>query len=384
MSAQKVSGELTDGASPFKKIRWGVWLAWILVAWMMVGIAIDLCDLDYPPHFWEAFTGWVVLSCSYAVIAGGQLKYVTGRLLEAAFVIWVVASLTFVMLRYLPGGPFDRERALDPKVKAIMEAHYGLNQPVLVQYARYINGVAHGDLGESYKYIGRPVSAIIRETLPISFQLGFYSVLLAFLIGVPLGVAAASRHNSLTDNSLMILSISGVALPSFIVGPVLVMIFSFGLPFTFMRGWLPPALWEAPIYYILPVITLGIRPAAIIARMTRSSMLEVLSADFVRTARAKGVSHTMLLYKHVLRNSLLPVLTIAGPLIAGILSGSFVVEVIFAIPGLGKHLVQSVTNRDYPLILGLTLIFSAMLVGANLIVDLLYSVVDPRIRLGKS
>ena len=222
---------------------------------------------------------------------------------------------------------------------------------------------------------------MIAETLPVSFQLGIYSLLFSFLIGIPLGVFAASKHNSFLDNGLMILAISGVALPSFIVGPLLVMIFSFGIPFAGLSGLLPPALWDSPIYYILPVITLGLRPAAIIARMTRSSMLDVIQADFVRTARAKGVSQQVVLYKHVLKNSLIPVLTISGPLIAGVLSGSFIVEIVFGVPGMGKHLVQSVTNRDYPLILGLTLVFSAMLVVANLVVDLLYTVVDPRIKL---
>ena len=365
-------------------IPWSRCLAWGSIVLIFTAVLIDLGDFSFPKGFWIFAGLWWGVSLAAAVLISGRLKYVIGRLLEAVLVIWVVATLTFAMLRFLPGGPFDKERALDPRVKATIEAHYGLDRPVMVQYFRYLGGVVRGDFGESYKYIGRPVSSIIRETLPVSFQLGFYSILLAFLIGVPLGVIAASRHNSWKDNWLMILAISGVALPSFVVGPVLVMIFCFGQPFPFMQGWLPPALWESPIYFILPVFTLGIRPAAIIARMTRSSMLEVLGADFIRTGKAKGVSNTVLLYKHVLRNALLPVLTISGPLIAGILSGSFVVEVVFAIPGLGKHLVQSVTNRDYPLILGLTLVFSVMLVGANLVVDLLYSVVDPRIRLGKS
>jgi oligopeptide transport system permease protein len=363
---------------------WGTVIGLGLVLFFIIGIALDLLDIKIPAAFWWALDATNAAGCIYAVLSGSVLVYVTKRLIEAVFVIWVIATLTFLMLRFLPGGPFDEEKALDPKVKANIEAHYGLNHSIGRQYTDYMVGLAHGDLGESYKYIGRPVSAIIRETLPVSFQLGFYSMLLAFIIGIPLGVMAASRHNTWVDNGLMMAAISGVALPSFIIGPVLVLFFCFGEPFAGMRGFLPPALWESPVYFILPVITLGVRPAAIIARMTRSSMLEVIQSDFVRTAKAKGVSRQVVLYKHVLKNSLIPVLTISGPLVAGVLSGSFVVEMIFAIPGLGKHLVQSVTNRDYPLIIGLTLVFSVMLVIANLAVDLLYSVVDPRIQLGKS
>ncbi len=344
-------------------------------------IFLDLGQFDTPRALW-IFTGfWVLTAFVYAVVRGEMVVYVFKRILEAVFVIWVIASLTFLALRFLPGGPFDQEKQLPPEIKANIEAKYGLDKPLLTQYLTYIQHAATGDLGESYKYLGRPVSTMIAETAPVSFQLGFYSLLLAFALGIPIGVFAASRHNTLVDNGLMIFAISGVALPSFIVGPLLVVVFSFGVPFASLKGFLPPALWESPIYYLLPVITLGLRPAAIIARMTRSSMLDVIQADFVRTARAKGVARHVVLYKHVLKNSLIPVLTISGPLVAGVLSGSFVVEIVFGIPGMGKHLVQSVTNRDYPLILALTLVFSAMLVLANLIVDLLYTVVDPRIKL---
>jgi oligopeptide transport system permease protein len=352
-----------------------------IAALTLILIGFDLAQTDTPHALWW-FTGvWCLVAFAYAVIRGDMVLYVLKRCLEAVFVIWVIASLTFLMLRFLPGGPFDQEKQLPPEIKANIEARYGLNEPIFKQYVTYIVHSATGDLGESYKYLGRPVSTMIAETAPISFQLGFYSLLLAFALGIPIGVWAAAKHNTAIDSGLMIFAISGVALPSFIIGPLLIVIFSFGVPFASMRGLLPPALWESPIYYLLPVITLGLRPAAIIARMTRSSMLDVIQADFVRTARAKGVSSQVVLYKHVLKNSLIPVLTISGPLIAGVLSGSFVVEIVFGIPGMGKHLVQSVTNRDYPLILALTLVFSAMLVAANLIVDLLYTVVDPRIKL---
>ncbi len=356
-------------------------LGWGIVALCLLMITLDLGEVGIPGWLWMLLVGWSLGAFAFAVIQGNMLVYVTKRLLEAVFVIWVIATLTFLLLRFLPGGPFDAEKQLPPEIKANIEAKYGLDKPLPHQYLKYLADTVQGDFGESYKYLGRPVSRMIAETAPVSFQLGLYSLLLAFALGIPLGVFAASKHNTWLDTSLMIFAISGVALPSFIIGPILVLIFCFGIPFSGLQGALPPALWDSPIYFILPVITLGIRPAAIIARMTRSSMLDVIQADFVRTARAKGVSSQRVLYKHVLKNSLIPVLTISGPLIAGVLSGSFIVEIVFGIPGMGKHLVQSVTNRDYPLILGLTLVFSAMLVIANLIVDLLYTVVDPRIKL---
>lgn len=312
-----------------------------------------------------------------------SLTFIIRKFLEALVTLFVIATLTFVALRALPGGPFDSEKALPPEIKANIEARYGLNEPMHIQYVRYLSGLVRGDWGESYKYVGRSVSDIISETLPVSMQLGFLSLLLALAVGVPLGVLAASCHNSWVDTTAMLVAISGVALPSFIVGPVLVMIFSFGIPFSFLHGFLPPALWESWEYMILPVVTLGIRPAAILARMTRGAVLEAIRQDYVRTARAKGVAERNVLFFHVLRNSLIPVLTITGPLVAGLLSGSFIIEVIFAVPGIGKHLVASVTNRDYPLVLGLTLLYSAMLIAANLVVDILYSVVDPRIRVEK-
>lgn len=313
----------------------------------------------------------------------GGLVFVLKRVLEACATLFVIASLTFLLLRILPGGPFDSEKALPPEIKANIEARYGLDKPLFEQYVNYLVGLVQGDWGESYKYIGRSVTDIISETLPVSMELGLFSLLLSLIIGIPLGVIAASKHNTVFDTTAMLIAISGVALPSFVVGPILVMIFSFGIPFSFLHGSLPPALWDGWQYMILPILTLGIRPAAIYARMTRGSVLEAIKQDYVRTARAKGVSERRVLFHHVLRNSLIPVLTITGPLVAGLLSGTFIIEVIFAIPGIGKHLVSSVTNRDYPLVLGLTLLYSAMLVISNLIVDLLYSMVDPRIRVEK-
>lgn len=313
----------------------------------------------------------------------GFLVFAAKRLVEAAATLFVIASLTFLLLRTLPGGPFDAEKALPDEIKAHIEASYGLDQPLGVQYLNYLKGLVTGDWGESYKYLGRSVLDIISETLPVSMQLGALALLLALLLGIPLGVIAASKQNSALDTGAMLVAISGVALPSFIVGPLLVMIFSFGIPFAFLAGTFPPALWEGAAYMVLPVVTLGIRPTAILARMTRGAVLEAIHQDYVRTARAKGLSERLVLFRHVLRNSLIPVLTITGPLAADLLSGSFIIEVIFAVPGIGKHLVSSVGNRDYPLVLGLTLLYSTLLVVSNFLVDLLYSIVDPRIRVGK-
>lgn len=339
----------------------------------LIGL-LDWTGNDVPSELvYAAFATLFVAFC-YVVVKQGLLTYVTKRFFESVFTLFVICTVTFLLLRFLPGGPFDSEKALPPEVKANIEAKYKLNEPLYVQYWDYLSGVVQGDLGESYKYIGRPISEIIGESFPVSFQLGIYAIFISFLIGIPLGVYAASKHNTLQDTMAMGFAISGIALPSFFVAPIAILVFSFWL------GWLPPALWEGPAYYLMPVIILGIRPAAVIARLTRSSVLDVIKADYVRTAYAKGLEQKIVLYKHVLRNSLIPVVTISGPLVAGVLSGSFVIELIFAVPGMGKHLIQSATNRDYPLILGLTLLYAAMLIIANLIVDLLYVIIDPRIK----
>ena len=305
----------------------------------------------------------------------GLASYVLKRLGQTAFVLWVIASLTFLLLRVLPGGPFDSEKPLPPAVKANIEAIYKLNDPLHLQYSNYMVGLLKGDLGVSYKYIGRSVSDIVAESFPASFQLGIFSMVLAFAIGIPAGVFAASRHNTWADSLTMMLAISSVSLPSFLVAAILIVIFSFQFDL------LPVALWNGTSYYILPVVVLGLRPAAIIARLTRATVLDVIRSDYIRTARAKGLAERTVLYKHVLKNSLIPVLTFAGPLAAGVLSGSFVIEHIFNIPGIAKHFIESVSNRDYPLVIALTLLFSSLLVIANLVVDLLYTYFDPRIKL---
>lgn len=346
-----------------------------LAVTLLCTIGLSFFAYVIPPALWWANGILAAVVFVYYTIAQNNMLYVIKRLMEAVVVILIIASITFLLLRVLPGGPFDQEKVLPPEVKANIEAKYHLDKPLYYQYWAYISGVATGDLGESYKYIGRNISEIVVETLPVSIQLGAYAMILAFLIGIPAGVISASKHNTWMDSLTMAAAISGVALPSFLVAPILILIFSFGL------GWFEPALWEGPTYYVLPVIVLGTRPAAVIARLTRASVLEVIRSDYIRTARAKGLSEKKILFKHVLKNSLIPVLTFSGPLTAGVITGSFIIEQIFAVPGIAKHLILSVSNRDYPLILGTTLVFSFALVLANLVVDLLYSYFDPRINL---
>lgn len=330
-------------------------------------------DLN-PVMIWLTLISFIV-EIGILAVKKGLVRYVLRRIGEAIVTLWLIASLTFLLLRILPGGPFDAEKALPPDIKAAIEAKYKLNDPLSKQYADYLKGIVVGDLGESYKYTGRNVADIISEALPASVQLGIYAILLAYIIGIPLGVWAAANQGTWIDSGLMMLAISGVAMPSFLIAPIFILAFCFWL------NWLEPALWLGPTYYILPTLVLGIRPAASIARLTRASVLEVIRSDFIRTAKAKGLARSNILFKHVLRNSLIPVLSLTGPLVASILTGSFVIEQIFAIPGAAKHLIQSVSNRDYPLILGMTLLFSALLVVANLITDLLISVVDPRVKM---
>lgn len=324
---------------------------------------------------------WVTVAAFFGgagafIFTRGMTFYVVKRCLGACFVIWVIASLTFVLLRTLPGGPFDSEKALPPEVMENLAKKYKLNEPLMTQYADYMGNLLRGDLGQSYKYLSRGITSIIAESLPNSIQLGVFALIISYLIGIPMGILAGWKRGTWVDFGSMMVAMSGQSLPSFLVAPIFIMVFAKQL------GWLEPALWEGPTYYIIPMVVLGIRPAAVIARLTRASVLEVIHSDYIRTARAKGLDQKTVLFKHVLRNSLIPVLSLSGPLAAAILTGSFVIEQIFAIPGIAKHLVLSVTNRDYPLILGTTLLFSLILVVANLVTDLLIAIVDPRVKMG--
>ena len=321
-------------------------------------------------------TGFLILGQFINYIFKKHLTiYVMKRIIGTILTLFVVATVTFLLLRTLPGGPFDEAKSLPPEVKKSIEKKYKLNEPLSTQYYDFMAGLLKGDVGTSYKYIDRPIFDIIWDSFLISLQLGVYALIFSFLIGIPMGLIAASNYNTAKDRSIMIVAISGISLPNFLLASILILIFCFTLE------WFPVAFWEGPQYYVLPMIVLGVRSAALVARLTRSSVLDVMNEDYIRTARAKGLSENRVRYQHVLKNSLLPVLTSSGPIIAGVLTGSFVIELIFAIPGLGKHFVQSVTNRDYPLVLAVTLLYSFILVVSNLIVDLLYSYFDPRIEL---
>lgn len=284
--------------------------------------------------------------------------------------------ITFGLMRIVPGGPFDKDKVLPPEIKANIEAKYHLDKPVYLQFYYYVVNLLKGDLGPSYKYLGRSVTDIIKDSLPVSIELGLYALFLAFLLGIPLGIVAAYKHNTWMDSASMMIAISGMTLPSFLVAAMLIYFFSVKL------GWFPAGLWDQSWEYkVLPAIALGLRPVAIIARLMRTSVLDVIRADYVRTARAKGLKETSVVLKHVVKNSLIPVITISGPLIAGVITGSFIIEHVFAIPGIAKHFILAVTNRDYPLIMGVTLVYAVLLIVANIIVDVLYAVIDPRIKL---
>jgi oligopeptide transport system permease protein len=303
-----------------------------------------------------------------------MLRVLLKRCLHGLLVLWVVATLTFLLLRIAPGGPFDSERKLPPEVIANLEAKYHLDEPVWQQYLRYMGGVVQGDLGPSYKYLDRGVTEIIAETLPTSIVLGGLAMLFSVLVAFPTGLFAAYFRNSLIDRCCMAIAALGISLPNFVLGALLIWAVALQL------GWLQIGRWDDWSNVILPMITLGAAPTAFLASLLRSTLIETMSEDFVRTARAKGLKESMVIIKHALLHSLIPVLTVIGPLAAALLTGSFVVEYVFAIPGMGRFFITAVTDRDYPLIMGVTLVYTALLVCANLIVDLLYSFVDPRIR----
>ena len=296
------------------------------------------------------------------------------RFVHAVIVVWIVATLTFVLLRLAPGGPFDSERKLPPEVIANLEAKYHLDEPILQQYIRYLVGIVRADLGPSYKYLDRGVTDIIRDTLPTSVLLGGLALVFALLISFPAGLLAAYYRDSAIDRCCMFLATLGISLPNFILGALLIWFVALQL------GLLQVGRWSDWSTTILPTITLGAAPAAYLAALLRSTLIESFNEDFVRTARAKGLKESVVVMKHAFFNSLIPVLTVVGPLTAALLTGSFVVEYVFAIPGMGRFFITAVTDRDYPMIMGVTLVYTVLLVSANLAVDLLYGYVDPRIR----
>lgn len=304
-----------------------------------------------------------------------MLRFVLRRIFLGIPVLVTVATLTFLIMHWVPGGPFDSEKILPPEIIANIEAKYHLDKPVPLQYLLYMKQLLQGDLGPSYKYLGRDVSDIILDTFPVSFTLGLCAVMVVLGLGVPAGLISAYWKNSLMDRSVLLVAAMGISVPSFVLGAVSVWIFSHHW------HWLPPALWEGPRHMILPAFALGTGFAGYVARLTRTTVLEVLSSDYIRTARAKGLTEPVIMFKHVLINSIYPIVSVMGPLTAGLVTGSFVIEFIFSIPGMGRFFITAVTNRDYPLIMGVTLVYAVLIVIANLLVDMIYGWLDPRVTL---
>ena len=301
------------------------------------------------------------------------LMYIIKRILLSIFTIWVVITITFFVMHAVPGGPFVGEKATTPAVQAAMEAKYGLDKPLMVQYGTYLKDiVTKFDFGPSLKQRGRMVIDIIFDGMKTSAKLGVIAAILSAIVGIVLGALAALRRNRFIDRVIMVITTAFVSMPSFIMGSLLLALFAIKLQ------WLP-ANGSTSAGLVLPIITLALYPMAYITRLTRSSMLDVLGQDYIRTARAKGVSSSRIIFGHALKNSLIPVLTYFGPMLAYIVTGSLVVEQIFAVPGIGRAFVSSITNRDYPMIMGTTIILAALIVIMNLLTDILYKVVDPRI-----
>ena len=301
-------------------------------------------------------------------------KFILGRLLQAIPTLFIIAALTFFMTRMAPGGPFDDEKPIDKEIKERIEAHYGLNKPLHEQFLLYMGNLLQGDLGPSFKYVGWDVSELITQAFPISAQLGLCSLAIALALGLPAGIVAALRKNSAWDYVPMSIAMVGICLPTFVLGPALILLFSTKL------GWFSPMGWYTISDIVLPSLTLGLFYAAYIARLTRAGMLETLNQDYVRTARAKGAPPSQVVLKHALRGGLLPVVTFLGPAFAGLISGSFIIETIFFIPGLGRFFVTAAFNRDYTMVLGTVLFYATLIILLNLLVDVIQAALDPKSR----
>jgi ABC-type dipeptide/oligopeptide/nickel transport system permease component len=347
-------------------------------------------------------------------------NYIVRRLLYMLVVLFVVAGITFILMHAVPGGPFDREKKLPPEIQANKEKYYHLDDPLYVQFFSYLSRVSIpritttaptlrtdddylvnvklGDywlkwmnFGPSYTSRSRTVNDIFREQLPVSFQLGMIALVIAVIIGMPLGIMSALNHNKWPDYVGMGVAIFGVSVPTIVLGPILVWVFGvllqwlpptgWGAKPPFVLGLFPKSLsWDYFKFAVLPAFVLGFGSSAVIARLTRASMLQVIREDYIRTARAKGLHERMVMMRHALKNALIPVVTIIGPLFAGLVTGTFVTELVFGIPGLGKYFVTSISNRDYPVIMGTILLYAVFLVLSNLLVDIVYAILDPRIR----
>ncbi|MEI3611259.1 ABC transporter permease [Pseudogracilibacillus sp. SO30301A] len=304
-----------------------------------------------------------------------MLKYLLKRIGYILLSLFFIVTITFFLMKLAPGGPFTSERKLPPKLEEQMNEAYGLNDPIHVQYVDYLTRIAKWDFGPSFNNVGQSVNDIINRSFKYSLILGIESIILALSVGVFLGVIAALYHNKFADYTAMIIAVLGISVPSFILAAVLQYVFAFKL------GLFPIAKFDSFAHSVLPAIALAATPLAFIARLMRSSMLEVLNSDYIKTAKAKGLSNRITIYRHGIRNAILPVVSYLGPLVVSILTGSFIIETIFAIPGLGNEFVESVTNRDYTVIMGTTVFFSILLLVSILIVDIIYGFIDPRIKI---
>lgn len=306
-------------------------------------------------------------------------KYIVKRIVIALVTILFIAVITFLLMNAIPGSPFATEKGVSPQVQAQLEAKYGLDKPLPVQLKNYLVSFVQGDMGVSLKMQkNRPVSEIIFEKFPTSLRVGIFALLWAVVVGIPLGCLAAYRRGKLLDNIIRVLATLGIAVPGFVVATTLLVVFGVKLPI------LPTSGLDSPVSYILPCFSLGFYPMCYTARLTRSSMLDAINQDYIRTAKAKGLKTWKIIFKHALRNSLIPVVTYIGPLVAYVITGGFVVETVFSIPGLGRYFVQSILARDYQIIMGTTIFLAFLLVAAMLLVDIAYKIVDPRIQLGKA
>lgn len=304
-----------------------------------------------------------------------MLRYAIKRLFGAVPTLFIIIAIAFFMMRLAPGGPFDRERQLTAEIEANLMKAYHLDEPLWQQFGRYMGGVLQGDFGPSFRYKDFSVSELIWSGFPTSLRLGGIAILLAAAIGMGLGTLAALRQNSTADYSSMAVAMVGITVPNFVVAPALTLIFGLWLRWTPVGGW-----GDSWTQAILPVIALCLPQIAAIARLTRASMIEVLRSNYVRTARAKGLSEQVTIVRHALRATMLPVVSYLGPAVAAIITGSIVIEQIFSIPGIGRYFVQAALNRDYTLVMGVTILYGAMIIMFNLMVDLLYGVLDPKVR----
>lgn len=304
-----------------------------------------------------------------------MLKYLVKRIGTAVITLFVAATITFFVMNLVPGDPFMSEKAPTAAAKAAMEAKYGLDKPLVVQYANYLKNLLHGDFGVSYVQAkNKPIMDIIKQAFPISAKIGAIAVVVATVIGIPLGCLSALRREKWQDNVIRVLSTVGIAVPGFVVAT------SFMILFAVKLKLVPASGLSSAAAYVLPVVTLALSPCSYIARLMRSSMLDVIGQDYIRTARAKGLPEWKVLGKHAMRNAILPVVTYIGPMFAALITGSFVVEKVFGIPGIGNLFTNSILNRDYTLIMGITVFFSVILVICILVVDILYVLIDPRIK----